>query len=688
MDQTLPARRIELTIGGLNCASCVSRVEKVLKHVPGVQDVSVNLMTGMAHVQGSVSVSALIEAVSRAGYTATQPEVVKPDTGRRELVELIAAFILSAPVVLGMVLRVPDALQLVLASIVQFWLGARFYRAGFAALRAGSGNMDLLVALGTSAAYGLSVWDFFSGGPLYFESAVAIITLVRLGKYLEGRAKRDAANSIAALQMLRPEVAHVPGGGDVPVSALVPGDEIELRPGERVPADGVIVDGAGSLDESPVTGEALPMTRAAGDKLLAGTLNLNAVLRLRVTALAGESFLDRMARLIEEAQGSKPRVQKLADRVASVFVPVVVVLALCTFGGWLAHGAAYPRAIINAVSVLVIACPCAMGLATPAAILAGTGAAAKRGILFRNADALQAAAHVDTLVFDKTGTLTTGQPHLMQVLTFGDMPEAQAREIAAALAAGDTHPLSAALCLSGIAPARDVTVLPGKGVTGEVDGIRYMLGSAALVPGAPPALGHASWSYLGKAEGTALAGFAFTDTIRPDAHHAVEGLRTMGLRTVLLTGDRKAAGEALVRELGIENLVTEADPAGKLAKIRELRAAGRRVAMLGDGINDAAALVAADVGMAMGNGADVAIEAADISLLQPEPLLAVAALRWARKTWAVLVQGLFWAMIYNVIGIPAAAFGLLSPALAGGAMAASSLCVLGNALRLRHWRLQ
>jgi len=690
MDQHLPPRRIELTIGGMTCASCVSRVEKVLKRVPGVGEVSVNLLTGMAHVQAGpeVAVPALIEAVSRAGYTAALPEAGKPETGRRELVELIAAFILAAPVVLGMVLHVPDVMQLALASVVQFWLGGRFYRAGWASLREGSGNMDLLVALGTSAAYGLSVWDFYAGGPIYFESGVAIIALVRLGKYLEGRAKRDAAKAIAALQTLRPDVAHVPGGGDVKVAGLVPGDEIELRPGERVPVDGLILDGAGSLDESPVTGEALPVTRVAGDKLLAGTLNLNAVLRLRVTSLAGESFLDRMARLIEEAQGSKPRVQRLADQVAAVFVPVVVALAALTLAGWLLHGTAYPRAIINAVSVLVIACPCALGLATPAAILAGTGAAAKRGILFRNADALQAAAHVNIVVFDKTGTLTTGQPRLTQVLTFSDMPEARAREVAAALAAGDTHPLSAALRMPGVAPANAVSVLPGKGVTGEVGGQRYALGSAALVPGAPAAVDHATWSYLGQEGGAALAGFAFTDTIRADARETIDSLHAMGVRTALLTGDRQAAGEALGKALGIGSVTGGASPAQKRDKISELRAAGQHVAMLGDGINDAAALAAADVGMAMGNGADVAIEAADISLLRPEPLLAVAALRWARKTWAVLVQGLFWAMIYNALGIPAAAFGLLSPALAGGAMAASSLCVLGNALRLRHWSIK
>jgi Cu+-exporting ATPase len=686
MDQTMPVpRRIELAIGGMTCASCVTRVEKVLRRVPGVRDVSVNLATEMAQVQAGpeVALTALIEAVQRAGYTAALLETAKPYDARREKFDLIAAFILSAPVVLGMALRVSDVTALVLASIVQFWLGARFYRAGWAALRVGSGNMDLLVALGTSAAWGLSVWDYSTAGPLYFESSVAIITLVRLGKYMEGRVKRDAARAITALHRLRPEVARRADGADVPVVELVPGDEIELRPGERVPVDGIVTEGTGSLDESPVTGEALPVTRGPGAKLLAGTLNLNAVLRLRVSSAAGESFLDRMARMIEDAQATKPRVQKLADKVAAVFVPVVVGLALLTMLAWLAHGTAYPRAIINAVSVLVIACPCAMGLATPAAIMAGTGAAAKQGILFRTADALEAAAHVDTLVFDKTGTLTIGQPQLQSVALFGAMPEAQVRGIAASLAARDTHPLSAALRQPDVAPAESFAALPGKGVRGEVAGRAYVLGSAGLVQTAPEVTDGATWSWLAEENGAVLAGFAFTDTLRPGAREAVDRLRKMGLRVLLLTGDRLEAAEAL--DLGVQ-IIAEADPERKLSVIRELRAAGCRPAMLGDGINDAAALAAATVGMAMGSGADVAIEAADISLLRPAPELAPAAIALARKTWAVLVQGLFWAIIYNALGIPAAALGLLSPALAGGAMAASSLCVLGNALRLRHWK--
>jgi Cu+-exporting ATPase len=686
MDQgILPERTIDLAIGGMTCASCVARVEKVLRRVPGVGQVSVNLATEQAHVRAGPGATdaALIEAVQKGGYSASLAAQAKPKNDRREGLTLAAGFVLGAPVLAGMLLPVPPVVQLILATIIQAWLGARFYKGGFAALRAGSGSMDVLVALGTTAAWGLSVWDFYAGGPLYFESAVAIILLVRLGKFLEGRAKREAASAIAALHQLRPEHAHLATGGDVPVATLQPGVTIELRPGERVPVDGEILEGTGSVDESPVTGEALPVPRGVGAKLLAGTLNLDGVFSLRVTSAPGESFLDRMARLIEAAQAEKPQVQRLADRVAEVFVPAVLVIALVTFAGWLFHGAALPVAIINAVSVLVIACPCALGLATPAAILAGTGVGAKNGILFRNADALQAAAHIDTFVFDKTGTLTTGKPQISQVTVLSTLPAAQAREIAAALAARDTHPLSAALRLPGVAPAEQTQALPGKGIRGIVGGRTYLLGSAALVPGVSTPADGASWSYLAEEGGAPLAGFGFTDTLRSDAQEAVTRLQAKGLRVLLLTGDRREAATAL--GLGID-IIAGATPDKKLDTIRDLRAAGSRVAMLGDGINDAAALAAANVGFAMGSGADTAIEAADISLLRPAPLLAVAALDLAGKTWAVLCQGLFWAMIYNLIGIPAAAFGFLNPMFAGAAMAASSLCVLGNALRLRHWR--
>ena len=681
--------QFELAIGGMTCASCVSRVEKVLKRVPGVQDVTVNLATERAHIVASsqVQIASLEQAVTKAGYIASPAEQPQPDRKDREVFELVASFVLAAPVVFDMVRPLPGIILLVCATIMQFWLGARFYRAGFLAAKAGSGNMDLLVALGTSASYGLSVFDFFTAGPLYFESAVAIIALVRLGKYLEGRAKRDAAKAISGLQTLRPELAHLVDGQDVALAVLRVGQEIFVRPGERVPVDGEVLEGEGSVDESPVTGEALPQLRGVGAKLLAGTLNLDAVLRLKVTAGMGESFLDRMARLIDQAQSAKPRVQRLADKVAAWFVPIVLGLAVITFAGWLIHGAQFAPALINAVSVLVIACPCALGLATPAAIMAGTGAAAKAGILFRDADALEAAARVNSLAFDKTGTLTTGKPQLANVLVLAeDEDEMRIRRIAAALAAQDTHPLSIPLRQAEVSPAVSFKAMPGLGVQGEVEGQTYLFGSARLVPRAPVQQDDKSWSYLARVDGTPLGAFGFTDTVRPHAAEAVQRLHEMGVETLLLTGDRHAVGQALAQQLGIDRVEAEATPEHKRDVIEILRRDGRHVAMLGDGINDAAALAAADAGIAMGQGADVAIEAAPVSLLRTDLRLAPAALDLARKTWRVLQQGLFWALVYNALGIPAAAFGLLTPALAGGAMAASSLCVLANALRLRGWK--
>jgi Cu+-exporting ATPase len=691
MDQSIGVQDFELSIGGMTCASCVSRVEKSLYRVAGVRHVSVNLATETAHVEAAgAGMAELISGVGRAGYTARARQGAAPYRGRREVFELFAAAVLSAPLLLGMFLPLPGWLALALATPVQFWLGARFYIAGFKALRAGAGNMDLLVALGTTAAFCLSIADLIWGGPLYFESSAVVITLVRLGKYLEGQAKREAVRSVNGLAKLRPDFARR-GGLEVPLSQVGVGDMLEIRAGERVPVDGVVMGGAGYVDERHLTGESLPVLRVAGSKLLAGALNLDAVLQLRATTGPGETFLDRMARLIDAAQASKPAIQRLADRVSAVFVPAVVGIAALTFAGWMLMGAAPARAIIDAVSVLVIACPCALGLATPAAILAGTGAAAKRGILIRNADALARAAKVDLVVFDKTGTLTEGRPRLVQVTAFSDMPRAAVLANAAALAAGDNHPLSAALRLPDIAPAANVRLRPGRGIEGNVAGERFILGSAALVIDAggtvpqPQDQGGRSISYLAQADGTLLAGFGFEDNVRIDAKATISRLRDIGCAVMLLSGDRDAAAGAIGRALGITEIIANATPARKREVIRQKRETGAVVAMVGDGVNDAAALAAADVGIAMGSGADMAIEAADFSLLRPQMALVADTLQLSRRSWTVLKQGLFWAMLYNVIGIPLAAFGLLNPMVAAAAMAASSVCVLANALRLRSW---
>lgn len=694
MDLMTGNQVFDLAIDGMTCASCVARVEKSLGRVAGVTSVAVNLATETAHLQAgaATSLAALLKAVDDAGYHATARDKAVAKTGNRELWELLAAVLLSAPLLLGMVLHLPGWLAFALATPVQFWLGARFYVAGFRALKAKAGNMDLLVALGTSAAYFLSVYDLAAGsGPLYFESAAVVITLIRLGKYLEGRAKRDAARAVLGLAKLRPAVAHGLGG-DVPVEALRPADVVELRPGERVPVDGVLLGGAGSFDESHITGESMPMLREQGAVLLAGALNLDALLQMRVTSMPGESLLDRMARLIDAAQSSKPQVQRLADKVAAVFVPVVLVIALGTFAGWMLAGAGLAVALINAVSVMVIACPCALGLATPAAILAGTGVAAKYGILIRNADALAHGARIDLVVFDKTGTLTLGKPVLRDMALFGGTDRAEIMGIAAALAAGDTHPLAAALRQDDVAAGEGIRIVPGRGVAGQVAGRRYIMGSRAFIEdagGVVPATGFgaaATISYLAKADGSVLAAFAFTDSIRPGAAQAVARLKAMGCQVMMLSGDRVEAAREMAGPLGITDIVAGASPEQKLLTINARRAAGQVVAMVGDGVNDSPALAAADVGIAMGTGADVAIETADFALLRAEPMLVADTIDLSRRIWRTLRQGLFWAMIYNLVGIPLAAFGVLSPMVAGAAMAASSVCVLGNALRLTRWR--
>ncbi len=693
MDQIVsPQKSFELAIAGMSCASCVARVEKSLMRVPGVRQVSVNLATETAHIEATgATLPQLIASVVQAGYIATERQNAPLRQSPREFYELIAAAILTAPLLLGMFVHFPGWLALVLATPVQFWLGARFYIAGFKALRAGAGNMDLLVALGTSAAYLLSLVDFIqAAGPLYFESSAVVITLVRLGKYLENRSKREAVKSISGLATLRPAVAHR-AGIDVPVGQIAIGDIIEIRAGEHVPVDGVIVGGAGMLDERHLTGESLPVLRAPGAKILAGALNIDAVLQLRATTEPTETFLDRMARLIDLAQASKPEIQRLVDRVSAVFVPVVVGIAAITLIGWLIAGAATATAIINAVSVLVIACPCALGLATPAAILAGTGAAAKSGMLIRNADALAAAAAIDFVVFDKTGTLTEGQPRLVDVELLSDQTRQHVLALAAALAASDNHPLSTPLRMAGIAPAEHIRLLPGRGVEGSVAGVRLILGSAALIAdagGTPPPQPDTgtSLSYLAHADGTLLAAFAFADRVRADAKATIEKLRAMGCGTMLLSGDRETAVAAVAAELGITEFLGNVTPEQKRATIQAKREAGYRVAMVGDGVNDAAAMAAADVGMAIGNAADITLETADFSLLRPETRLVADALALSRRSWKVLKQGLFWAMIYNLVGIPLAAFGFLSPMVAGAAMAASSVSVLTNALRLRNWK--
>jgi Cu+-exporting ATPase len=739
-----------IKIDGMTCASCVGRVERVLAAVPGVDKVSVNLATEMARVESAepVDFAVLAQVIDKAGYQASLPPPepgAAPAAGADAQAALAAsskasasalrltptggvavalAALFSLPLILPMLLELAGVhwmldgrVQWLLATPVQFWLGARFYRAGWLAARSGSGNMDLLVALGTSAAYGLSVYQLLADGAmphLYFEASAVVITLVLLGKWLEARAKRQTAQAIRALQTLRPESARVRRGGqdvDVAIHEVRVDDIIVVRPGERIAADGVVTEGASHVDEALITGESLPVARHAGERVTGGAINGEGLLLVRVTAVGAESTLSRIIRLVEDAQAAKAPVQHLVDRVSAIFVPVVLVLALLTFAGWwLASGDA-EQAIINAVAVLVIACPCALGLATPAAIMAGTGVAARYGILIKDAEALELAHRITTVAFDKTGTLTEGQPSLAALVPGPGVEEAQLLQLAAAVQRGSEHALARAVQQAAAAAdqpstaiaepllAADISALPGRGVTATVSGMRLLLGSTRLMQEQGISLqalaqraeelehtGH-TISWLADANTHQLLGLlAFGDRIKPQAQAAIAALHAMNIHTVLLTGDNQGSANAVGQQLGVQRIIANMLPADKASTIAALKQDGATVAMVGDGINDAPALAAADVGIAMSSGTDVAMHAAGITLMRGDPALVAAAISISRRSYSKIRQNLFWAFIYNLIGIPLAAFGLLNPMVAGGAMALSSVSVISNALLLRRWK--
>lgn len=720
-------------IEGMSCASCVRRVEKALGSVPGVSHAAVNLATETARVDSDapLAFAALQQAIGKAGYSAS--EVAAPATQHAPLIPeglaVLLAAALSLPLVVPMVaewfgghVMLPAWLQWALATPVQFVFGARFYRAGWKALKAGSGTMDLLVALGTSAAYGLSVYLALAPQDgmlhLYFEASAVVVTLVLLGKWLEARAKRQTASAIRALQELRPATARVRREGesdaDLPIEHVRVGDIVVIRAGERVAVDGEVVDGASHVDESLITGESLPVAKHVGDRVTGGAINGEGLLLVRTSATGAETMLSRIIRLVEDAQAAKAPVQKLVDQVAAVFVPVVLVIALLTFAGWwLATGNAEP-ALINAVVVMVIACPCALGLATPAAIMAGTGVAARHGILIKDAEALEMARQVDTVVFDKTGTLTQGRPVLAQLLPHA-VDAARALQLAAAIQRGSEHSLARAVldaeaAASASAPAGtklaalaagEVVTLAGRGLQARVDGQELLLGSGRLMAErgidlSPlqqratelEAQGHTiSWlADAGGGNGVLLGLLAFADQPKANARAAVERLHARGIATVMLTGDNQGSAQAVAQALGIGTVEANLLPADKTTVIARLKAEGKRVAMVGDGINDAPALAAAHVGIAMATGTDVAMNAAGITLMRGEPLLVADAIDISHRTFSKIRQNLFWAFIYNVAGIPLAAFGMLNPLLAGAAMAFSSVSVISNALLLRRWQ--
>ncbi|WP_426100309.1 MULTISPECIES: heavy metal translocating P-type ATPase [unclassified Pseudomonas] len=717
----------DLPIGGMTCASCAGRVERALGKVPGVQRVSVNLANERAHIEvlGQMDPAVLIAAVDKAGYSASLPQSetkTEADQAQRlhhERWALLLAIVLALPLVLPMLAQpfglhwmLPAWVQFALATPVQFIFGARFYIAAWKAVRAGAGNMDLLVAIGTSAGYGLSLYEWLTAPAgsmphLYFEASAVVIALVLLGKYLESRAKRQTASAIRALEALRPEHAiRVVDGReeDVAISALKLGDQVLVKPGERFPVDGEVVDGQSHADEALISGESLPVPKQPGDKVTGGAINGEGRLLVRTVALGAESVLARIIRLVEDAQAAKAPIQKLVDKVSQVFVPTVLVLALLTLLGWWLYGASLEIAIINAVAVLVIACPCALGLATPTAIMAGTGVAARHGILIKDADALERAHAVSAVVFDKTGTLTSGTPKIAHLAAV-DGNEPLLLQQAGALQRGSEHPLAKAVldaCREQGLNVADVSAsqsLTGRGIAGTLDGRPLALGNrrlledngldaGALSPSAKAweAEGRTlSWLIEQGAQPRVLGLFAFGDTLKPGALEAVAQLKARHISSHLLTGDNRGSARVVAEALGIDDVHAEVLPADKAATVAELKKTGV-VAMVGDGINDAPALAAADIGIAMGGGTDVAMHAAGITLMRGDPRLVPAALEISRKTYAKIRQNLFWAFVYNLIGIPLAAFGLLNPVLAGAAMALSSVSVVSNALLLKTWK--
>ena len=726
--------RIELGLTGMTCAACAARIEKVLNRVPGVH-AAVNFATEVATVgfdPATATPAQLIEAVARAGYGASvrrdSDAQRASDKARKERDyqalkrDFIVSAILTLPLLAQMVPMlasggffhpahadvIPRGWQLALATPVQFWIGRRFYVSAWHALRGGGANMDVLVVLGTTMAWAFSaiVTVFGLNQHVYFEAGAAVITLVLLGKLLEARAKAGTSAALEGLVRLQPKIAHLLRDGatvDVPLSQVVTGDRLVVRAGESIPVDGVVREGSSSVDESMLTGESLASAKTAGAKVFAGTLNQEGMLTCEATGVGNSTLLAGIVRLVAEAQGSKAPIQRLADRVSGIFVPVVVVIAALTFAltWWVVGDAA--RALVNAVAVLVIACPCALGLATPTAIMVGTGRGAQTGILIRNASALEQAGRLQTLIVDKTGTLTEGRPVVTDIVAFGGWSRAELLRIAASLEQGSAHPLATAVVAAagaeGIAPAplTRFASIPGKGVQGEVaaaaeisllGSLDYLADNGVVVAQEE----YAAMQSAGKtliwvaSGGRPLGLLALADAVRPSSSGAIARLKVAGIDVVMLTGDNAVTAQAVARAVGITEFRAGVLPADKAEAVRELKSRGVVTGMVGDGVNDAPALAAADVSFAIGAGSDIAIEAADITLVRNDLGAVVDAILLSRATLSKIRQNLFFAFAYNVLGIPLAAAGLLSPVIAGAAMAASSVSVVGNALLLRRWR--
>jgi Cu+-exporting ATPase len=699
-------RLIELEIGGMTCAACASRIEKKLNRLDGVS-ATVNYATekARARVPAALTADDLIAVVEKTGYTATLPTA--PAEPRRDgdplRTRLIVSAVLSVPVIL--LAMVPawqfdywQWLSLTLAAPVVVYGGWPFHRAMAVNLRHAAATMDTLVSVGTLAAFGWSLWALFfgdagvpgmthpfsltarDGDAIYLEAAAGVTTFLLAGRYLEARAKRRAGDALRALLSLGAKTVTVVRDGaeaEIPAERLRPGDEFLVRPGEKVATDGVVVDGVSALDVSLLTGESVPVEVRTGDPVTGATVNAGGRLLVRATRVGADTQLAQMARLVEQAQDGKAAVQRLADRIAAVFVPVVLALAAGTLGYWLGTGAGASTAFTAAVAVLIIACPCALGLATPTALLVGTGRGAQLGILIRGVEALEQTRRVDTVVLDKTGTVTTGRMAVAEV-------EGDVLRLAGAVEAASEHPLGRAVAAAArrsgadLPPVTDFRATAGVGVRGRVDGKLVEVGRGT-------GDGAHTWLEV-RVDGEPAGRIALADEVRPSSAGAVRSLRRLGLHPILLTGDAEPVARAVAAEVGITDVVAGVLPAGKVDAVKQLQAAGKSVAMVGDGVNDAAALAQADLGLAMGAGTDVAIEASDLTLIRGDLTAAVDAVRLARRTLAVIRGNLFWAFAYNVAALPLAAAGLLNPMIAGGAMALSSVFVVLNSLRLRRFQ--
>ncbi len=706
---------IVFDVEGMTCAACATRIERVLTKQDGVEQAVVNFASGEAKVYGSVVVPGLEAAVEKIGYNIHEraDEDDRPDIVARYEVEqqdqwrrFLGAAVLSVPLIaLAMFFPMHATwngwVQFALSTPVVFWFGRQFHTAAWKQARSLGANMDTLVSLGTLSAYIYSVWALLTHNPIFFETAGAIIAFILLGKYFEARAKGRASAAVTKLLELGAREARILRDGEettVPIDQLRVGDVMVIRPGEKIPTDGTVTDGYSSIDESMLTGESVPVDKHTGDIVFGATINQQGLLRVEATATGRDTALHQIARLVEDAQASKAPVQHLADRVSSVFVPIVVVIAIVTLVAWLVIGDDLSNAVKAAVAVLIIACPCALGLATPTAIMVGSGRGAEFGIIFKGADVFERTSHIDTVLFDKTGTLTRG--HMTLTRVFGDPIVVQR---AASVEAGSGHPIAQAIVLGAeerdipLFPVSEFSDMPGRGVVGTVDNTEVVVGRPLLLQelGLEVQAYHqdelTTYETFGSTavmvgwDGLSRGVLGIADSLRETSETAVAGLHALGVDVAMVTGDNHATARSIAKEVGIDRVRAGVLPGGKDTEVQSLQAEGRTVAFVGDGINDAPALTRADMGMAVGTGTDIAIEAGDVILMSGDPTLALTAIRLGRRTFTVIKQNLFWAFFYNAAMIPLAALGYLNPMFASAAMAFSSVSVVTNSLRLRRF---